>query len=69
MLTDPASYGGDPADSFDVVAPSVPGYGFSDRPVERGFTSEHTADLFARLMSEGLGYERFARMAATWGVA
>jgi pimeloyl-ACP methyl ester carboxylesterase len=59
MLTVPASYGGDPADSFDVVAPSVTGYGFSDRPVERGFTSEHTADLFARLMSEGLGYERF----------
>jgi pimeloyl-ACP methyl ester carboxylesterase len=59
MLTDPASYGGDPADSFDVVAPSVPGYGFSDRPAERGFTSEHAADLFTRLMSEGLGYERF----------
>jgi pimeloyl-ACP methyl ester carboxylesterase len=38
MLTDPARYGGDPADSFDVVVPSLPGYGFSDRPTERGMT-------------------------------
>jgi pimeloyl-ACP methyl ester carboxylesterase len=59
MLTDPARYGGDPADSFDVVVPSLPGYGFSDRPTERGFTVERTADLFANLMSEELGYRRF----------
>jgi len=59
MLTDPARYGGDPADSFDVVVPSLPGYGFSARPTERGFTSERTADLFAKLMSEELGYRRF----------
>ena len=59
MLTDPARYGGDPADSFDVVVPSLPGYGFSDRPTERGFTVERTADLFANLMSEELGYSRF----------
>ena len=59
MLTDPAPYGGDPADSFDVVVPSLPGYGFSDRPTERGFTVERTADLFAKLMSEELGYRRF----------
>ena len=59
MLTDPARYGGDPADSFDVVVPSLPGYGFSDRPTERGFTVERTADLFAKLMSEELGYRRF----------
>jgi pimeloyl-ACP methyl ester carboxylesterase len=59
MLTDPARYGGDPADSFDVVVPSLPGYGFSDRPTERGFTVERTVDLFAKLMSEELGYRRF----------
>jgi pimeloyl-ACP methyl ester carboxylesterase len=59
MLTDPARYGGDPADSFDVVVPSLPGYGFSERPTERGFTGERTADLFAKLMSEELGYRRF----------
>lgn len=60
MLTHPASYGGDPADSFDVVVPSVPGYGFSDRPTSKGFASERTADLFAKLMSEELGYGRYA---------
>ena len=36
MLTDPERFGGDQADSFDVIVPSVPGYGFSDRPRERG---------------------------------
>ena len=59
MLTDPARYGGDPADSFDVVVPSLPGYGFSDRPTERGFTVDRIVDLFAKLMSEELGYRRF----------
>ena len=37
LLTDPASHGGDPADAFDVVAPSMPGYGFSDHTSKRGF--------------------------------
>ncbi len=60
MLTDPASYGGDPADSFDVIVPSLPGYGFSDRPNARGMTTVHTATLWARLMTEVLGYRRFA---------
>ena len=39
MLTDPAAHGGDPADSFDVVVPSLPGYGFSDKPVDRGMSN------------------------------
>jgi pimeloyl-ACP methyl ester carboxylesterase len=60
MLTDPARFGGDPADSFDVVVPSLPGFGFSDRPLERGMNSVHTAELWARLMTEVLGYRRFA---------
>lgn len=59
MLTDPARFGADPEDAFDMVVPSIPGYGFSDRPRERGFTSARTADLFARLMTEVLGYGRF----------
>ena len=59
MLTDPARFGGDPSDAFDVVVPSIPGYGFSDQPRERGFTSARTASLFARLMTEVLGYGRF----------
>jgi microsomal epoxide hydrolase len=60
MLTDPAGYGGDPADSFDVVVPSLPGFGFSDRPHERGMNNAHTASLWAKLMTEVLGYRRFA---------
>lgn len=60
MLTDPQSYGGDAADSFDVIVPSLPGYGFSDRPAEKGFTRERIAALFARLMTDELGYKKFA---------
>ncbi len=59
MLTDPERFGGDPADSFDVVVPSLPGYGFSDRPTERGMTAERVADLMHGLMTDALGYERF----------
>ena len=58
LLTDPQSQGADPADSFHVVVPSVPGFGFSDRPTERGMTRSRVAALWVRLM-EGLGYERF----------
>lgn len=60
LLTDPASHGGRAEDAFDVVVPSLPGYGFSDRPTERGMTSERMADLLARLMTDELGYTRFA---------
>jgi pimeloyl-ACP methyl ester carboxylesterase len=59
LLTDPAAHGGDPADAFDVVVPSVPGFGFSDRPTKRGMTRSRVASLWARLM-DGLGYARFA---------
>ena len=59
LLTDPGSHGGDPADSFDVVAPSLPGYGFSDRPAEPGMQVLKVADLWAKLMTENLGYRRF----------
>ncbi len=59
-LTDPAGHGGDPADAFDVIVPSLPGFGFSDRPRERGMTGQRIAELWARLMTETLGYERFA---------
>lgn len=60
MLTDPARFGGDPGDAFDVIVPSLPGYGFSDRPRERGMTTVRTAELWARLMTDVLGYRRFA---------
>lgn len=58
MLTDPARYGGDPADSFDVIVPSLLGFGFSDRPRKRGGARD--SELLPRLMTEVLGYRRFA---------
>jgi pimeloyl-ACP methyl ester carboxylesterase len=58
-LTDPASFGGDPVDGFDVVIPSLPGWGFSDRPKERGITYTRIANVWSRLMSDVLGYPRF----------
>jgi len=59
LLTDPAANGGDPADSFDVVVPSLPGFGFSGRPAGPGLVSSGIADTWCRLMTDGLGYGRF----------
>lgn len=56
MLTDPEKYGGKSEDSFDVIVPSVPGFGFSER---KAMSSSAVADLWANLMT-GLGYKRFA---------
>ena len=67
MLSDPASHGGDPADAFDVVAPSMPGYGFSDATDKRGLSVLSVSDLWAKLMSENLGYQRFAAQGGDWG--
>ena len=58
MLADPASHGGDPADAFDVVVPSLPGYGFSTPLTQPGINWWKTADIWVRLM-ERLGYDRF----------
>ena len=66
-LTDPASYGGDPADSFDVVVPSMPGYGFSDQTRQRGVNTHSIADLWSILMTQELGYPRFAAQGGDWG--
>jgi pimeloyl-ACP methyl ester carboxylesterase len=66
LLTDPARHGGDPRDSFDVVVPSLPGYGFSDRPSERGMHPFRIAGLWAELM-QGLGYRRFGAQGGDWG--
>lgn len=62
MLADPASHGGDAFDSFDVIVPSVPGYGFSDRPLQPGMTRWRVAELWAQLMN-GLGYQKFGLQA------
>jgi pimeloyl-ACP methyl ester carboxylesterase len=66
-LTDPARYGGDPRDAFTVVAPSLPGYGFSHAPNQRRLNLEEIADLFAELMTDVLGYPRFAAQGGDWG--
>ena len=58
LLTDPVSHGTDPRDAFDVVVPSLPGFGFSDRPAQHGMSPFRIADLWAKLM-DGLGYPRF----------
>jgi microsomal epoxide hydrolase len=65
-LTDPARFGGDPADAFTVVAPSLPGYGLSFAPGQPRFGLEAIADSLADLMSV-LGYERFAAQGGDWG--
>ncbi len=66
MLTDPARFGGDPRDAFTVVAPSLPGYTFSFRPGQR-FGVTDIADVFATLMTDVLGYQRFAAQGGDWG--
>ncbi len=66
-LTDPARFGGDPADAFTVVAPSLPGYGLSFRPGQARFGVEAIADCFADLMTGVLGYPRFAAQGGDWG--
>lgn len=65
-LTDPEAYGGDPADAFHVVAPSLPGFGFSSKPTEPGYGPERMADILATLM-ERLGYERYGLQGGDWG--
>ncbi len=69
LLTDPASHGGDPADSFDVVVPSLPGYGFSDRPSKRGMGTSAMADLWAKLMTKNLAYPSFGAQGGDWGTS
>ncbi|WP_029429504.1 epoxide hydrolase family protein [Blastococcus sp. URHD0036] len=57
-LTDPPAHGGSAADAFDLVLPSLPGYGFSAQPTERGWDNDHTARAWAELMRR-LGYTSY----------
>ena len=66
-LTDPAAHGGDPADAFDVVIPSIPGFGWSGKPRERGWGPSRIARAFDRLMTAELGYERYGAQGGDWG--
>ena len=67
LLTDPARFGGDPADAFTVVAPSLPGFTLSFKPGQPRFGVEEMADAFAALMTDVLGYPRFAAQGGDWG--
>ncbi len=65
-LTDPRAHGGDPAQAFHVVAPSLPGYGFSSPLVEPGWDVDRMARAFAVLMAR-LGYDRYGAQGGDWG--
>jgi pimeloyl-ACP methyl ester carboxylesterase len=65
-LSDPAAHGGDPADAFDVVEPSLPGYGYSTPLTRTGINWWNTADLWVELMAR-LGFRRFASQGGDWG--
>src|SRR5437870_904298 len=67
LLTDPARFGGDPADAFTVVAPSLPGYTLSFKAGQPRLGIVEMADLFAALMTDVLGYRRFAAQGGDWG--
>jgi pimeloyl-ACP methyl ester carboxylesterase len=66
-LTDPAAHGGDPADAFDVVAPSLPGFGHSPHPGTPGINPTAIAELFHQLMTEVLGYSRYGAQGGDFG--
>jgi pimeloyl-ACP methyl ester carboxylesterase len=65
-LSDPTAYGGDAADAFDVVVPSIPGYGYSAKPTTTGWDPVHIAHAWITLMRR-LGYTRFVAQGGDWG--
>jgi pimeloyl-ACP methyl ester carboxylesterase len=65
-LTNPTEFGGDAADAFHVVAPSLPGYGFSAKPTETGWGIEKIGGVFAKLMAR-LGYASYVAQGGDWG--
>lgn len=66
-LVDPAAHGGDPDDSFDVIVPSLPGYGFSEPLRTLGIGVREVAVLWIKLMRDVLGYPHFAAAGGDWG--
>jgi pimeloyl-ACP methyl ester carboxylesterase len=65
-LSDPTAYGGDAADAFHVVCPTLPGYGYSDKPTRSGWGVERIADAWGQLMRR-LGYARYLAQGGDWG--
>ena len=66
MLTEPEKHGGNVGDSFHVVCPSLPGFGFSESPVQRGWNPPRMAEVIAKLMAR-LGYTRYGAQGGDWG--
>ena len=67
-LSNPRAYGGDAADAFHLVIPSLPGYGFSGKPTEPGWSVQRIAAAWAKLMDR-LGYEHYVAQGGDWGAA
>jgi epoxide hydrolase len=67
-LVDPVAFGGDAADAFHVIAPSLPGFGFSGKPTETGWGVEKIGAVWAQLMAR-LGYDRYLAQGGDWGSA
>jgi pimeloyl-ACP methyl ester carboxylesterase len=65
-LSDPTAHGGRAEDAFDVVAPSMPGFGFSDKPSARGWNADRIARAWSELMRR-LGYKRYVAQGGDWG--
>jgi epoxide hydrolase len=65
-LTDPVAHGGRAGDAFHLVIPSLPGFGFSDKPTRTGWNVSRTADAWIALMGR-LGYERWCAQGGDWG--
>ncbi|MGX5802437.1 epoxide hydrolase family protein [Bradyrhizobium sp. Arg314] len=65
-LTDPVAHGGRPEDAFDVIVPSMPGYGFSGRPTDTGWGPDRIARAWTELMKR-LGYARYVAQGGDWG--
>lgn len=66
-LADPAAHGGDPSQSFDVIVPSLPGYGLSVPLETTAVDVERVAELWVKLMVDVLGYDRFGAQGGDWG--
>ena len=66
LQTEPGAHGGDPRDAFEVIVPSIPGYGFSDRPRQPGMSNARVADLWIALLDH-LGHRRFGLQGGDWG--
>ena len=67
-LSDPTAHGGDASDAFHVVCPSLPGYGFSDKPARPGWGVERIASAWSELMAR-LGYHRYGAQGSDWGTS